>query len=96
MPALSSYANTENTAVVLLNKMGYQVWEDESGELYMAERDGWDFAAKGLTELLGVVSIFERISPEEYSEYWWRIREPWLRDDLPKAPKPYKAVWEKS
>ena len=95
MPALSAHSNVENTALVLLVRRGYQYWYDSGAELYYVEKDGWDFCASGLVELLGVVAIFETLKPEEYREYWWQIREPWLRDDIPPEHRPYAPVWQR-
>jgi hypothetical protein len=47
-------------------------------------------------QLLGAVAIFETLKPEGFREYWWQIREPWLRDDVPGEPRPFKAVWKRS
>jgi len=95
MPALSAYANTENTALILLQKKGFQFWYDEKTDRYHCERDGWDFTAESATELLGVIAIFEHHQPKEYKEYWWRIREPWLMEELPNAPQDYVPVWHR-
>ena len=95
MPTLSVYSNTENTALVIISNKGYQCWYKEEEERYYAEKNGWDFSADSITELLGAVSIFEDMAPEEYEEYWWRIREPWLIDQVAKEPKKYQPVWKK-
>ncbi len=96
MPALSAAGNVENTALVLLERKGYQYWYRQEADLCFAEKDGWDFCANGWIELLGIVAIFETLKPEEYREYWWRIREPWLKNDLPVEPRSYVPVWRKS
>lgn len=96
MPALSSHSNVENTAAVLLERKGYQLWRDDESQTVMAEKDGWDFAASGLIELLGIIAIFESLSPEAYREYWWRIREPWLLNSLARQPKPYNSVLKRT
>lgn len=96
MPALSIYSNVENTALVILTQKGYQVWRDKEKQFVYAEKDGWDFAGQSFAELLGAVSIFEWHSPAAYAEYWWRIREPWLLDEVPQEPRsPFTPVWEK-
>lgn len=95
MPALSAYANTENTALIILKQKGYQYWYDEEMERYCCEKDGWDFTAEGATELLGVVAFFEHHQPKEYKEYWWKIDEPWLIQDVPKEPESYTPVWKR-
>lgn len=96
MPALSAYANAENTALNILKKKGYQFWYDEAIERYCCEKEGWDFTAESATELLGVVGIFEHHNPSQYTEYWWRITDEWLIEDLPKSPKSYIPVWKRS
>jgi hypothetical protein len=72
MPALSQYSNVDDTAVALLKRKGYQVWRNDEHQLYYAERDGWDFAANDPVGLLGIIAIFETVSPTEFREYWWR------------------------
>ena len=93
MPSLFAYRNVENTALVLLGQRGYQCWCDPPADYCYAEKEGWDFRAGNWVELLGIVAIFETLKPEEYREYWWRINEPWLLDDVPLEPQPYNTVW---
>ncbi|MEO1087336.1 MAG: hypothetical protein AAFY88_24125 [Acidobacteriota bacterium] len=95
MPALSEYANVHNTAAVILKKKGYQVWFDERLELYCGEKDGWDFMAESPCSLLGLVAIFEAQQPKDYEEYWWRIEEPQVLNDLPSEPEPFEPVWKR-
>lgn len=96
MPALSAYSNVENTSLIILQNKGFNVWYDQNSGLYYAEQNGWDFSANSITELLGVVAIFEYHKPECYKEYWWEISDKWLLDDIPtKAPK-YTPIWQKS
>ena len=96
MPALSAYANTENTSLVILKNKGYRTWYDESLDMYGCEKEGWDFLANSITELLGVVAIYEHHgSPNEFREYWWRIEEPWLIESVPKTKPTFKAVWDR-
>lgn len=78
--------------MVLLERKGYQVWEQKDIDAYCAEKDGWDFYADDPIQLLGLISIFDTLVPEAYQEYWWRIREPWIRDAIPDSPTPYKSV----
>ena len=95
MPALTAYSNTENTALVILQNKGYQIWFDAETETFWCEKDGWDFSASGATELLGAVAVLEYHEPAQFKEYWWRIREPWLLNNLPSEPEPFKPVWKK-
>ncbi len=98
MPALTAYANTENTALLILQEKGYTVWREDNLEMVgCVNADGWDFLANSLTELLGVVSIYEyHGSPDLYKEYWWRISEPWELDKLPCQAPDYTPVWKKN
>ncbi len=96
MPALSAYSNTENTALIILKELGYEYWYDESNEQCCCVKDGWDFFANSFTELLGVVKIFEYHSPTEYNDYWWKMDEPWLVDNVPKNAPKYKPVWKRN
>jgi hypothetical protein len=92
MPALSAYINTENTALVILQRKGFRLWFNNAEGLYYAEKGGWDFSAQGATELLGVIAIFEHHVPSSYKEYWWKIDDPWLKDALPDRPHQYQSV----
>lgn len=95
MPTLTSHVNTENTALVIIKRKGYQYWYDEKAEMYFAEKNGWDFAAPGATELLGVIAIFEQANPTKFKEYWWRIDKPWLKSSVPSEPQPYRPVYKR-
>jgi hypothetical protein len=96
MPALSAYANTENTALVILRQKGYQVWYEEKLEMYGAEKNGWDFSANSITELLGVVSIYEHHgSPDLYREYWWKIDDPLLINNVATEKPNFVPVYQK-
>lgn len=95
MPTLSEHTNVENTALVILQEKGYQTWQDgKTGHLW-AEKQGWDFLADSAVALLGLVAIYEHTSPATCTDYWWRRREPWLRDKLPSAPEPFESVMRK-
>ena len=96
MPALSIHCNVYNTCAVILQRKGYQLWYDEKAELYFAEKDGWDFAGESLADVLAAVTIFEEQKPAAYQEYWWRIREPWVVDDLPGQPQPFNSVMKRA
>jgi len=95
MPALSAHANTENTALVILTKKGYQVWHDTDADVYCAEKEGWDFSASTTTELLGVIGIFEFHKPTVFKEYWWSIQVPWIIESLSEQAQKYTPVWKK-
>jgi hypothetical protein len=95
MPTLSAYTNVENTALVILQEKGFQIWYAREYDLFYAEKNGWDFAANGAVELLGVIAIFEHQNPKSFREYWWKIDDPDLVRNLPAKPNPYKPVWRK-
>lgn len=95
MPALSAAANVPNTALVILQRKGFCVWTDDAEKWWFAERDGWDFMADDPIQLLGLVAIFEFQQPTEFREYWWRHREPWLVDSVPKTAPDYTPVYSR-
>lgn len=94
MPTLSDHINVYDTAIDTLTRSGYQVWYDESSDLYYAEINGWDFASATPVGLLGLVSIYERLQPAAYREYWWKSPNVGLLDSLPRRPlRPYSPVF---
>jgi hypothetical protein len=96
MPTLSEYSNVYNTALVILQRKGYQVWYDKKLDAYQAEKDGWDFMSDSPCGLLGVVAIFEERKPARFTEYWWKEDSPELYGNLPERPsKEYVPVWRK-
>jgi hypothetical protein len=92
MPTLSEHSNVYNTALVILQKKGYQLWFDDETQSYCAEKDGWDFMAVDPCGLLGLVAIYELKQPARFADYWWREREPDLYGSLPRQPRPYDPV----
>ncbi len=92
MPALATYTNVLNTALVVLQRKGYRVWSNQDESMWYAERQGWDFQADDPIQLLGLIAIFEYHHPSEYREYWWQIQEPFLLDRIPKNSPEYKSV----
>ena len=95
MPALSYYSNVHNTALVVLRRKGYRLWTEQKGEVFCAEKDGWDFMAFDPVQLLGIVAIYEAHQPTEHREYWWKLDKPNLYDTIPTKPPKYKPVWKK-
>jgi hypothetical protein len=91
MPALGEYVNVYSSALATLAQKGYQVWYNSKSELFCAEKDGWDFIAENPISLLGLIGIYESLSPLEYSEYWWRREGP-DHEHLPGSPQPYTSV----
>lgn len=92
MPALSYYSNVHNTALVILKEKGYRYWYDSETELCCCEKEGWDFFAHDWVQLLGLIQIFEFHQPHEYKEYWWKIDDPKLYPNMPKAKHDYQSV----
>ena len=96
MAALGDHLNVIDTALDLLDRKGFQVWYDKPTDHYWAERDGWDFAARTATALLGLVAIFEAAQPDAYREYWWKSPRVRLREALPDKPRPYTPVYKQA
>ena len=94
MATLADCGNINNTILTILEKKGFQVWSDRPNS-YWAEKDGWDFTAQSLSELLGLINIYEFISPEEYKEYWWKLDETTTIDNLPKKEQHYVPIYAK-
>ena len=96
MPALSEYSNVHNTALLILQQKGFQVWYDRKQDVYWAEKDGWDFMSDSPCGLLGVVAIFEHKQPSTYREYWWREDGPDVYRNLPDhPPRDYVPVFNR-
>ena len=101
MAALADHSNVYNTALLILQRKGYQLWKESHGtgrrryELYGAEKDGWDFLANSPLALLGAVAIFEEKRPTSCTDYWWREEGSQLYHHLPDSPRPYKPIWRK-
>ena len=96
MPALGEYSNVYNTAFLILQKKGFQVWYDEQLDQYFAEREGWDFQSPTPCGLLGLVAIFEYKQPAGFRDYWWREEGPDVYRNLPDHPsKGYVPIWMK-
>jgi hypothetical protein len=93
MPALATYTNVLNTALVILQRKGFRVWSDNDETNWFAERDGWDFQADDPIQLLGLIGIFEFQKPAEYREYWWQLQEPYLIENVPKQAPDYIPVY---
>ena len=95
MPALSEYTNVYDTALFVLRNKGYQLWVDETRQVFCAEKDGWDFESESPCGLLGLVTIFEIRQPAQYEEYWWRQGDADIYHSLPGKPeRAYTPVWK--
>ena len=95
MPALSEYSNVYNTAFNILDKKGFNLWYDESTDMFCAEKNGWDFMSDSPCGLLGLISIYEYVNPRTYEEYWWRVNDKDLSHDLGVIKPSYKSVSQK-
>ena len=82
MADLIAYLNVYNTALVVLERKGWELRFDSAREWWFARKDGWELLADDPMQLLGLVAIFEHHAPEEKSEYWWKIDEPDLLSKL--------------
>jgi hypothetical protein len=95
MPTLSEYSNVYNSALLVAKNKGYDVWYNSETNFYCAQKGGWDFWAKSPCGLLGLIAMFEHLSPTEYKSYWWQVEGPDIYDDMPTAPQPFTSVMEK-
>jgi len=94
MATLADHTNVFNTALLVLQQKGYQLWHDAESHIYYAEKDGWDFASSSPVGLLGVVAIYDFLQPQAWKEYWWRLSDETLYRRLPGSPpQPYEPVY---
>lgn len=82
MTQLSSYPNVFNTCLVLLRREGFNLAYDKANDVWKAERNEFQFKADNPIELLGLVSIYQKLQPKDQKEYWWQINEPNILDEL--------------
>jgi hypothetical protein len=95
MPALSEYSNVYNSALLIVKSKGYDVWYRQETDHYCAQKDGWDFWANSPCGLLGLIAMFEHLSPAEHKDYWWEVEGPDIYSNLPTVPKPFTSVMRK-
>ncbi len=76
MADLGAHLNVFNTALVILQRKGWELRFDSSQEWWFAEKGGWTFLADDPMQLLGLVAIYEYQQPKAKEEYWWKIDEP--------------------
>jgi hypothetical protein len=91
VPTLSEYSNVYASALGIISEKGYQIWFDKNANLFYAERDGWDFASESPCGLLGLIAMYEHVSPTGYDEYWWR-REGIDTREVPGEPVAFRSV----
>ena len=82
MNQLSSYPNVYNTCLVLLRQHGFQLTYVKEQDVWLCEKDGFQFRADNPIELLGLTTIYQNVKPKENVEYWWRISEPDVFSEL--------------
>ena len=82
MSQLSSYPNVFNTCLVLLRKSEYQLSYNRADDTWTAKKGSFSFLADNPIELLGLVSIYEKMAPSAPTEYWWQVREPNILKEL--------------
>ena len=49
-------------ALGMLVKRKYQVWFDDETDLFYAKKDSWEFVADSPLSLLGLVTVYEKVS----------------------------------
>ena len=82
MADLSAYLNVYNTALVVLTRKGWSVSFDSAQDWWHARKDEWELLANDPMQLLGLVAIHEYHAPQRKVEYWWKIDEPNLLEQL--------------
>ena len=92
MSRLSSNANVYNTCLRIIREKGYGLnleGELDENELiipesltWYAEKGEFDFLADNPIELLGLVSLHEKINPQESKSYWWVVEGEDIYDEL--------------
>ncbi|PRQ08478.1 hypothetical protein [Enhygromyxa salina] len=88
MASLSTAGNVHSTCLRVLAARGYTLridvdYYESDGELmYMAEKDGFTFAAENPIELLGLTAVYEHVQPEQDRPYWWYVDGADLDDEL--------------
>jgi hypothetical protein len=89
MASLGSAGNVHATCLRILRAKGYALrrdigrYEDDDGPYgYLAEKDGFTFAADDPIELLGLTAIYEHVRPTHDEPYWWFVEGPDIRDEI--------------
>jgi hypothetical protein len=92
MASLSSHINVWETCLQLMNRRGYRLEmsyaDDEDGGLstWSAAKDGFTFMADDPIQLLGLITVYEDVQPEDNRAYWWCAKtdrsHPGLYDQL--------------
>jgi hypothetical protein len=84
--SLSSSGNVHNTCLRILRQRGFALSVDGEQDadgcyptdcLWIAEKEGYRFAADNPIELLGLVAIYDHVQPQgEAKGYWWHVDGP--------------------
>lgn len=89
MASLGSAGNVHSTCLRILRAKGYTLsrdfgrYEDDDGPYgYLAEKNGFTFAAGDPIELLGLTAVYEYVEPTEDVPYWWVVEGPDIADEL--------------
>ena len=93
MASLVSHVNVWETCLQLMNRRGYSLkmtYADEEGDdrlsTWSAAKDGFTFVADDPIQLLGLVTVYEDVQPQEDRPYWWGEKTdrsgPTLNDQL--------------
>ena len=93
MAALGEHSNVYDTAIALIVKKGFEVWYEPEKDHFFAEKNGWDFCSDSPCGLLGLIAIFEEISPESFEPYWWKIDTEIDSRKLPREKPKYRPIW---
>ena len=73
MTNLTAHANVWETCVQILQRRGMVLWveSEDDGYLWHARFGVFSFSASNPIELLGLVAIYDALSPEDAVPYWW-------------------------
>lgn len=81
---IAAAGNTNNPCLLILRNAGYDLWLEptEQGALWCASKDGVHFMGHSGAELLGIVTLWERLGaawnqqePDVYSELLENMEE---------------------
>ena len=93
MATITDVGNVNESILAILLEKGFQVWSDNHYDSYWAEKDGWDFNVDSLPSLLGLVSVYEYMTPREYEAYWWKNIKQVSMESIPLINKEYVPVY---
>jgi hypothetical protein len=89
MASLGSAGNVHATCLRILRAKGYALardlghYEDDDGPYgYLAEKDGFTFAANDPIELLGLAAVYEHVRPTHDVPSWWFVEGPDIHAEI--------------